>query len=379
MPSKVLVALVALALLALPHAAAGRAPAGFIGISPQDHPNERDYRLMEGAGVRSVRLPLYWTQVEPVRPFLGERDWTAFDTGVKLAARHEMRVLPVVGGSPSWIAAEPRLEPAFAWQRRAWASFLRAAVRRYGAGGAFWDENPDLPYFPVRLWELWNEQNIVTFGRANPELFALLLRVGGRTLHAADPNAKVILGGLFGRPLQIPPNVSSGEFLHRVYRARRVKRHFDGVALHPYVADAWAMRAQILNLRRVMRIHRDRGTPLYVTELGWGSDSFETRWERGWAGQARELDQAFRMLSNNRRRWRIGGVWWFSLTDLDGACQFCDSAGLLTKARKPKPSWYRFNEWTGGDAEIVDAVTVNEEGETVAGAVTPGEDGETAE
>ena len=32
-----------------------------------------------------------------------------------------------------------------------------------------------------------------------------------------------------------------------------MKRFFDGVALHPYVADAGAMRAQIRNLRRVMR------------------------------------------------------------------------------------------------------------------------------
>ena len=60
-----------------------------------------------------------------------------------------------------------------------------------------------------------------------------------------------------------------------------MKRFFDGVALHPYVADAGAMRAQILNLRRIMRVHHDAGTPLYVTEVGWGSDSFESRWERG--------------------------------------------------------------------------------------------------
>jgi hypothetical protein len=363
MTSKLAAAVVALALLALPQVSSGRVPPGIIGLSPQDHSNERDYQLMEGAGVRSVRLPLYWTQVEPVHPFFGGRDWTSFDLDVELAARHGISVLPVVGGSPPWIAPEPRLEPTLGWQLRAWAYFLRAAVWRYGAQGSFWRDNPDLPYLPVRLWELWNEQNIVTFGRADPELFAPLLRIGGRTIHAADPGAEVILGGLFGRPLQIPPNVSPGEFLNRIYRARRIKQDFDGVALHPYVADASAMRAQIRNLRRVMRIHHDAGTPLYITELGWGSDSFETRWERGLEGQARELNEAFSMLSSHRRAWRIGGVWWFSLTDLDGGCQFCDSAGLLTKARKAKPSWYIFNEWTGGDPEIVPRATVGEDGD----------------
>ena len=113
------------------------------------------------------------------------------------------------------------------------------------------------------------------------------------------------------------------------------------------------MRAQIRNLRRVMKSHGDAGTPLYVTELGWGSDSFQTRWERGLRGQARELDEAFGMLVANRLKWRIGGVWWFSWTDIQGGCQFCDSAGLLTESREAKPAWYRFTAWTGGDPAIV--------------------------
>jgi hypothetical protein len=113
------------------------------------------------------------------------------------------------------------------------------------------------------------------------------------------------------------------------------------------------MRPQIENLRRIMRVHGDAETPLYVTELGWGSDSFESRWERGPYGQARELDRAFAMLADNRWRWHVGGIWWFSWVDAFGACQFCDSAGLLTEAREAKPAWYAFNAWTGGDAATV--------------------------
>jgi hypothetical protein len=132
-----------------------------------------------------------------------------------------------------------------------------------------------------------------------------------------------------------------------------VKQFFDGVALHPYVADAAAMRPQIVNLRRIMRLHYDGATPIYVTELGWGSDSYQTRWERGMWGQARELDQAFSMLANHRRSWRVAGAWWFSWADAGPLCQFCDSAGLLTDRREAKPSWYRFTAWTGGDPDIV--------------------------
>ena len=106
----------------------------------------------------------------------------------------------------------------------------------------------------------------------------------------------MILGGLFGRPLQVPPNMHPGQFLSRLYRTGDVKKWFDGVGLHPYVAGAAAMRGQISNLRRVMDVHNDTSTPIYVTELGWGSDSYESRWERGLYGQASQLNLAFSML-----------------------------------------------------------------------------------
>jgi hypothetical protein len=346
---------IAVALLLLPASAAARwAPPGFIGISPQNPASQADFELMGTAGLRSVRLPLYWMGVEPHNPYLVAPDWSDFDRSVSLAAEHGMRVFPFVWGTPRWVAAEPQVEPVHhRWSSRAWASFLRRAVLRYGPRGSFWRDNPDLPFLPVQAWEIWNEENIVTFGGVDPERFAQLLRVSGRVIHGADRGARVILGGLFGRPLQVPPNVGSSDFLSRVYRARRVKQFFDGVALHPYVADAAAMRPQIRNLRRVMRVHHDGGTPLYVTELGWGSDSFQTRWERGSLGQARELDQAFSMLAGHRLSWRIGGVWWFSWSDIEGGCQFCDSAGLLTEHREAKPAWYRFTAWTGGDPDTV--------------------------
>jgi hypothetical protein len=347
--------LVLVLLAAMPAAARAYLPAGFIGVSPQNSGTARDYELMREAGIYSVRLPLYWAGVEPESPAVSERNWDGFDHEVRLAARAGLEVFPFVTASPGWVTANGiDLPVARGWQRRAWASFLRAAVRRYGAGGSFWQEEEELPYLPMRRWEIWNEENIVTFATdPEPKRFAVLMRIAGRIIHREAPGTKAILGGLFGRPLQIPPNIASGDFLSRFYRARRVKRYFDGVALHPYVADARAMGAQLTNLRRIMRRHHDGATPLYVTELGWGSDSGPTRWQRGLWGQANQLARAFSMLSANRERWKVRGVWWFTWSDEGGSCVFCHSAGLLTAKREAKPSWYRFNEWTGGDAGTV--------------------------
>jgi hypothetical protein len=343
-------------LAAMPAAAHAALPYGFVGISPQNSGTAKDYELMAEAGIKSVRQPLVWRAIEPENPAFSERQWGYFDHEVRLAARSGMEVFPFLIGSPGWVASEEiDLPVATAWQRRAWASFVRAVVRRYGVDGSFWreEEEEDVPYVPMRRFEIWNEQNIVSFANdPEPKRFARLIRIAGRVIHREQPSAKVIVGGLFGRPLQIPPNVGSGDFLARMYRAGKVKPYFDGVGLHPYVADAKAMAGQMRNLRRIMRRHGDEEATLYVTELGWGSAAGPTRWQRGLYGQAYQLNKAFGIIAANRLRWRIRGVWWFSWID-GGSCVFCGSAGLLTAKREAKPAWYRFNEWTGGDPGVV--------------------------
>jgi len=352
--------LLALALAAPASAGAVYTPPGFFGMAPQNAANAEDYGLMKKAGIGTVRLPLVWYDVQPQPPGAAEPDWSRFDHAVRLAAEREMEIFPFLWGTPTWASPHPSAEPVgSAWQRWGWATFLRGAVERYGPRGSFWEENPELERMPIRRWEIWNEQNIVTFAhRPNPRRFARLIRHSGRVLHRADPGARVIVGGLFGRPLQVPPNVRAGDFLSRMYRAGNVKRWFDAIALHPYVATTRAIRGQIRNLRRIMRVHGDARSPLLITEVGWGSDADESRWELGFDGQARELDRAFEMFANQRRRWRIGGVWWFSWLDAYDACQFCDSAGLLTQAHEAKPAWYLFNAWTGGEAGVVPRATL---------------------
>jgi polysaccharide biosynthesis protein PslG len=368
-----------LALMAIaPTAAQAYLPPGFIGVSPQSPANSRDFELMRESGVNSVRLPLYWTVVQAKSPTVAEPDWDGFDHEVKLAAEADIRIMPFVWGSPEWAAPQViDLPVRTARQRWGWSKLLREAVDRYGPDGYFWEENPELPFLPIRRWEIWNEQNIVTFAdRPDPASFARLIRISGRAIHRGDPGAKVILGGFFGRPLQIPPNVASGDYLARFYRAGNVKRYFEGVALHPYVARARAMGAQIENLRRIMRLHDDAATPIYVTELGWGSHSGPTRWERGLYGQANQLSRAFAMLSAQRLRWRVGGVWWFTWTDEGGSCSFCRSAGLLTEKRRAKPAWYRFNAWTGGDPDTVPRGLFGAAGEELEPAEEPEGSGE---
>jgi hypothetical protein len=132
--------LAALFLLVLAPAAAARvAPPSFAGISPQNPDSDKDFTLMRSSGITSVRLPLYWTAVQPENRFVSEPDFAYFDHEVKLAAEHGIRVFPFVFRTPEWVAAKPTTMPVrTAWQRWAWSAFLRDAEERYGPYGTFW-------------------------------------------------------------------------------------------------------------------------------------------------------------------------------------------------------------------------------------------------
>jgi hypothetical protein len=346
---------VAAALCVLPASASAYLPPGFIGISPQNALGHKDFELMHEAGVDNVRLPLYWTGVQSASPLVVRPDWSGFDKEVELGAEADIRIMPFIWGSPEWVASEPGDLPVkTSWQRWGWQKFLREAARRYGPEGEFWEAHKKLDYLPITHWEIWNEENIVSqVNEVDPVEYAKLIRISGAALHSADPGSKVLVGGLFGKPLQIPPNVGSVDFLERFYKAGNVKPYFDGVALHPYVAEARGMGVLLDQLRRVMNRNGDAKVPLYVTELGWGSEEGPTRWQRGPEGQADQLSQSLEMLSANRTRWKVNGVWWFTWTDEGGTCQFCGSAGLLTRHYEAKPAWYRFVEWTGGEPDAV--------------------------
>lgn len=330
------------------------APPGLIGMAPQALLFEEDLALMRQAGVRSIRAPLPWFQMQREGPASRRVDWTAFDRIVGLAADQEIGVLPFAWGTPEWAGAEdPAAEPMFSRRvRAAWSRFLRRAVARYGPGGNFWFLHPELPEIPIRVWQVWNEPNIIDFSlRPDPRRYSGLVRLSTRAIRQVDPSARILLAGLFGRIRKDPPNVRPVRFLRQVLRGRDIRRIIDGIALHPYFPDASEMPPLIRRLRWTLRQAGRPRLPLWVTEMGWGSDTGESMWERGLAGQARELNEAMRLLTFNQAQWRIRRIYWFSWIDAP-VCQFCDSSGLFTDAGDPKPSWEAFNSWTGGDPSL---------------------------
>ena len=68
--------------------------------------------------------------------------------------------------------------------------------------------------------------------------------------------------------------------------------------------------------------------------------------EKGRAGQARELRGAFGLLRSRSATWRVNRVYWFSFTDEPGSCNFCDGSGLFKQGGLvAKPSWSSYKRF----------------------------------
>jgi hypothetical protein len=339
------------------------APKGFFGIGPQTGVSPTDARFMKAGGIESIRVPVAWSSIQPTEK--GGYEWGGLDELVLTASRAGLKVLPFLYSTPRWLSSDWRRLPVDnGRQRSAWRAFLQAAVARYGPGGAFWDEHSPAQSgyqavikapVPIREWQIWNEVNFHYFAfPVSTTRYAKLVKASGPAIKAVDPNAKVILSGLFGEPKASGTRgMSAVDFLRALYRAPGIKSAFDGIALHPYAVDAEALEEMVEGIHDVTLENHDRPA-FYITEMGWGSqnDFQQVAYEQGVNGQVKQLRASYAFLLENARRLNLKAAYWFSWKDLPDSCTFCDSVGFFREGPKfrAKPAWHAFVAITGGRA-----------------------------
>jgi polysaccharide biosynthesis protein PslG len=313
----------------------GSAGTPFFGVVPQAPLKAQDWSRIGREGL-ALRLPVRWYEVEPRR---GEFDFDALDEAMTEAAKHGVRVMPQVGGSPSWVASDPAQAPLGAANLAAWSGFLRRLVHRYGPGGELWSEVPARGA-AVHRWQVWNEPNFPAFWTdPSPPDYVRLLRASAFAIRGVDRHAVIVAAALAPIVGEPPP----WEFLREMYRVPGAQSAFDVAALHPYTSSLAGLEFVIRMTRQVMAQAGDARTPLLISEIGVASDArIRTPFNRGLRGQARFLGRGFSRLATQRRRWRLAGAYWFAWQDAAGSdpiCAFCEYAGLLDKGGDPKPAW----------------------------------------
>lgn len=359
---------VAAAFLGLGAQSAAAVPTDFWGVAYQATPTPEQFQRLKTGGVDSVRVPISWAEVESVK---GAFDWSAVDTAVARAARAGISMLPFIYDAPSWavprakvpgptsVRAPKTLPVKTAAERSAWSSFLQQAAGRYGPGGTFWAENPALPSSPLRTWQLWNEPNFKYFvTRPNPSDYGKLIRISFSALRGVDPGAQIVLAGMFSQPIEATRNYKppqayfAADFLEKMYRTTPgIKAKFNGVALHPYTGRYQRLTPEIEEFRQVLARNHDARKGLWITEIGWSSEPYgqeHDSFAKGPAGQARELKAAFSLFVHKAAKWRLKRVYWFSVDDNRGNCNFCGGSGLFGPGFAPKKSWFAYVKFAGG-------------------------------
>jgi hypothetical protein len=357
--------------LAVTASPAAAVPANFWGVVPQLTPSPEQFQRLKRGGVDSIRVPISWEAVQPTKP--SPLNFSGTDVFVAGAAAAGIDVLPFLTGAPRWavpaavvpgtggqIRAPKFLPVRSGPQRSGWRNFVVEAIKRYGPRGSFWLENPGLPKRPIRVWQIWNEPNFKYFVvRPNPVEYGKLVKLSYGAAKAADRGARIVLAGLFARPIEAeidrgPPQAYfAADFLEQMYEATPgIKAKFQGFAVHPYTGSYKNLTSRIEEVRAVLRANRDLGKELWLTEVGWssqpprGGNSFA----KGLKGQAAQLKGAFRLFRAKQRQWNLQRIYWFSVDDLKGACNFCDGSGLFKAGFLPKPAWRAFVGFTGGKA-----------------------------
>jgi polysaccharide biosynthesis protein PslG len=236
----------------------------FVGIYADDvYFGDADYRRsalrrQRDAGVQLIRQPVAWSD--------SVRDPARLGDFVGAAAAANVRVLPVLlGPEPDAPAGAGGMRPPTRFERFAgWAALV---VQRYGRGGSFWKEHPDLPELAITSWQVWNEPNIPAFWAPKPDPagYARLLEATGTAIRKVDPRAEVVAAGLPTSHL----GMAAPDYLRALYKAG-TKGSFDTAAVHPYGATPDAVVANVNAIRRVIRENDDVAT-VWVTEFGWGT------------------------------------------------------------------------------------------------------------
>jgi hypothetical protein len=212
----------------------------------------------------------------------------------------------------------------------------------------------------VKAWQIWNEPNLPKyFARKSttplklvknaPKKYAKLVKTASKGINKADRKAKLVLAGLSGNPKKTKD--LPHKFLKKFLKARKIKKHFNAAALHPYAESIAQYKGRLKKMRRMLDKKGAKKKEIWLTEVGWGSGKLnEKGLNKGKKGQARILKKAFKLTVEKRKKWNIERLYWFDWRDYppgpDPICGFCPYAGLVGIDGKRKPALKQFKKFT---------------------------------
>jgi len=191
---------------------------GASGCSVDPHAHEEFFRRATAVGVRSLRMPFEWAEIEPED---GHFVWDKYDKIVAWAARYGVELIPTFiweNPQPAW-AGRGKVKKGIDEERyppedlEKWRDLVFHVVQRYRER--------------VHWWIPANEPNLSKYWHPQPDAkaYVALLKATREAARQADPKAKILGGNVAGLDLG---------FLEKCFQAGALA-YCDAVGVHPYI------------------------------------------------------------------------------------------------------------------------------------------------
>jgi hypothetical protein len=181
--------------------------------------------LAAQGGAKWSREELSWANIEPTTK--GQFSWGIYDRRLAVDSANGINVVGMLLTTPRWSTTNRNASDWY-WYEPSnyndYYDFVRASVTR-------WKNQ-------IHVWEIWNEPNSTgTWNCINncnhAADYAVLLQGAYVAVKSVDPNARVLIGGLY-----IHDTSNEGmAFLDQVVSASGGAINFDALSIHTYMPD----------------------------------------------------------------------------------------------------------------------------------------------
>jgi hypothetical protein len=219
----------------------------------------------------------------------------------------------------------------------AFAEFARTAVARYKSQG-------------VDAWEIWNEENTPGFWKPTPSAsaYVALLDASAKAIHAVDPGAFLISGGLTAT-LTLRGAVDTRVFLQQMC-ALGANHVVNAIGYHPYTypylptfqgpwATSWNKIAQTpVSMVSILAQYGTPDLPIWLTEYGAPTSGPDDEARPGEVTESSQAEMATASVSAVASSASIGALFWYTDEDLPGNSPL-DHYGLRRADGSTKPAF----------------------------------------
>ncbi len=222
-----------------------------------------DFALLNELEIDSMRCSFGWDDYEPVR---GQYDFAWLEEFVSLADQYGIKIRPYIAYTPEWAGKSVDTD-GVAWNTppadyQDWYNFV------YELALALSDHPNVLSY------EVYNEENFSMWWDGGLEQYQETLKQAALAVHAADPDAQILLGGM------TYPDYNWLEGLGQA----GYTRYYDILPFHAY-PETWTEPDVIVEnylsneyQKYFIPIHKEFGErePIWINEMGYATSSGRT-------------------------------------------------------------------------------------------------------